>query len=122
MKQSQRDRKARQRRLRDRFSTILIAIMAVAMVITLTIVVGKRATVPSATSDYEGVIVDRWADYAESQYGSRPRLALVVESAGGKRFTVGVDPNVYESARVGMKIKSQSGQIVLIEPGASPNN
>lgn len=98
-----------------------MAILVIAMVVTLAILVGKRS-VPSANNDYEGVIVDRWADYAESQYGARPRLALVVESAGGKRFTVAVDPNVYESARVGMKIKSRSGQVVLIEPGASSNN
>jgi hypothetical protein len=121
MKQSQRDKKTRQRQLRDRFSAILLAILVIAMVVTLTIVVGKRAVVPSNTADYEGVIVDRWADYAESQYGSRPRLALVVESIDGKRFTVAVDPNVYESARVGMTIKNRAGQVVLIDRGSSSN-
>lgn len=122
MKQSQLDRKARQRRFQGRFSTILISIIVALMLAALALLVWNRLSVPVKPTDYEGVIVDRWADYAESQYGSRPRLALVVESTGGKRFTVNVDSNVYESARVGMKIKSRSGQIVLIEPGASPGN
>jgi hypothetical protein len=65
-------------------------------------------------TDFEGTIVDRWADYSETQEGSRPRLRLLVESQDGKRFTVKVDANVYESAKVGMRIKSKSGQIELI--------
>jgi hypothetical protein len=46
-------------------------------------------------------------------------LRLLVESQDHKRFTVKVDPNVYESAKVGMRIKSRAGQIVLIEPERS---
>lgn len=65
--------------------------------------------------DYDGRIVDRWADYTESDQGSRPRFRLAVESPDGKRFTVKVDANVYESARVGMRIKNRGGQVVLIE-------
>lgn len=66
-------------------------------------------------SDYEGKIVDRWADYSDSEQGSRPFFRLLVESNDGKRFTVRVDPSVYESAKVGMRIKSRSGQVVLID-------
>ena len=72
---------------------------------------GGRAT----TGDFEGKIVDRWADYSSTSQGARPFFRLVVESSEGKRFTVKVDPNVYESARVGMKIKGRSGQVVLID-------
>lgn len=72
---------------------------------------GGRAT----SSDYEGKIVDRWADYSNTTQGARPFFRLAVESNEGKRFTVRVDPNVYESARVGMRIKSRSGQVVLID-------
>src|SRR5215471_1664249 len=105
MKQAQRDKKARQRRFEGRFSTIVISIIVIMMFAGLALLVWNKSTVPVNTTDYEGIIVDRWADYAESREGSRPRLALVVESTPGKRFTVGVDPNVYDSARVGMKIK-----------------
>ena len=69
-------------------------------------------------ADYEGKIVDRWADYVETEQGSRPRFRVLVETDEGKRFPVRVDANVYESARVGMRIKSRSGQVVLIETAA----
>jgi hypothetical protein len=68
-------------------------------------------------TDYEGIIVDRWGYYNESQEGTRPRLRLVVETDDGKRLIVKVDPSVYESAKVGMRIKSRSGQVVLIDAG-----
>jgi hypothetical protein len=70
------------------------------------------------SSDYEGKIVDRWADQAPSTQTTQPYFRLVVESSDGKRFTVKVDPNVYDSARVGMRIRSKNGQVVLIEPNA----
>jgi hypothetical protein len=71
------------------------------------------------SSDYDGKIVDRWADYTQSTQGSQPFFRLVVESADGKRATVKVDSNIYESARVGMRIRSRKGQVVLID---SPNS
>lgn len=66
-------------------------------------------------ADYEGKIVDRWADYVETDEGSRPRFRLLVEESDGKRFPVRVEAIIYESARVGMRIKRRSGQVVLIE-------
>lgn len=79
---------------------------------------GGRAT----SSNYEGKIVDRWADYTQSTQGSQPYFRLLVESKDGKRFTVRVDSNTYESAKVGMRIKSKDGQVVLIDPGDSTGN
>lgn len=73
-------------------------------------------------SDYEGKIVDRWADYSNSQQGGSPFFRLLVESNEGKRFTVRVEPTVYESARVGMRIKSRSGQVVLIDSDQSQSD
>jgi len=69
----------------------------------------------AGNGDFEGRIVDRWAGYDESSQGARPYFRLRVESDDGKQFVVSVDANVYESARVGMRIKSRSGQVVLIE-------
>jgi hypothetical protein len=66
-------------------------------------------------TDFEGTIVDRYADYAETQEGSRPAFRLMVESETHERFKVRVDPGVYESAKVGMRIKSKSGKIELID-------
>ena len=83
--------------------------------VAVVVVVWQRINNPIAQGDYEGTIVDRWADYSESDQGAKPFFRLRVESQDGKRFTVKVDPNVYESARVGMRIKSRSGQVVLID-------
>ena len=66
-------------------------------------------------TDFEGTIVDRYADYAETQEGSRPAFRLMVESETHERFKVRVDPGVYESAKIGMRIKSKSGKIELID-------
>jgi hypothetical protein len=66
-------------------------------------------------TDFEGTIVDRYADYAETQEGSRPAFRLMVESENHERFKVKVEPAVYESAKIGMRIKSKSGKIELID-------
>ena len=68
-------------------------------------------------TDFEGTVVDRWADYSETQQGSRPRFRLVVESENHERFTLRVELGTYESAKVGMRIRSKSGQIELIDSG-----
>ena len=98
---------------KGKWATISAGVIIVVLLGALFFLIYPRRVAPTNT-DYEGTIVDRWADYAESDQGSRPRLRLVVESQDGKRFTVKVDPNVYESARVGMRIKSKAGQVVLI--------
>ena len=119
MKKAHREQKARRRRLFGVYSTAVVLSVLVVILLATLVVVWQKSTTPTQT-DYEGTIVDRWADYAESDQGSRPRLALVVESPDRTRFTIRVDSNVYESAKVGMRIKSRSGQIVLIEPQQEP--
>ena len=116
MKKAHREKNSAKRRLFGVYPTVVIlSVLVVAMLATLVAVVWQKSTTPVPT-DYEGTIVDRWADYAESEQGSRTRLALVVESPDRTRFTIRVEANDYESARVGMRIKSRGGQIVLIEP------
>jgi hypothetical protein len=98
---------------------IVLSLLIIALAAFL-LVAWRRFSSPAQT-DYEGRIVDRWAQQSGEAEGYRPILALVIESSDGKRFTLRVDPNVYESARVGMRIKSRSGQIVLIDQTSSPN-
>ena len=107
----QRDRRLFKRKL----STSLLGLLVVATLLTFAVVIWQKSTQPVNTSDYDGTIVDRWADYTQSEQGSRPYFRLLVESNDGKRFTVRVDSNIYESAKVGMRIKSKDGQVVLIE-------
>ncbi|PYS80464.1 MAG: hypothetical protein DMF70_10820 [Acidobacteria bacterium] len=119
MKKAHREEKAQRRRFFGVYTAVVLSVLVVAMLATLIAVVWQKSTTPVPT-DYEGTIVDRWADYAESDQGSRPRLALVVESPDRTRFTIRVEANVYASAKVGMRIKSRGGQIVLIEPQQKP--
>jgi len=115
MKKAQLEKNKSQRLIGDRVSTVILSLLILAMLAGLVLFVFQKSTAPARIADFEGTVVDRWADYAESDQGSRPRLALVIESSDGKRFTVGVEPAVYESARNGMRIKSKSGRIVLID-------
>jgi hypothetical protein len=99
-------------------STVIGGLLVFALFATLLLVAWQKSTQPArrlGIGDYDGIIVDRWGDYSETNEGSRPQFRLVVQSPDGKRFTVRVDANVYESARVGMGIKNRGGQIVLIE-------
>ena len=102
-----------------RFSTVVVAVVVVAMGITLGVIIWQKSTKPAVT-DYEGTIVNRWADMRETELGSRPRWVLLVENDSGARFTARVDANTYESARVGMRIKSRNGQIMLIASDNTP--
>jgi len=121
MKKAHLLRNANRRLFDAKLSTAVLSILIVAMLTTLAALVWQKSTQPVDTKDYDGRIVDRWADYAESDQGSRPRFRVLVESQDGKRFTVAVDANVYESAKVGMQIKSRAGQIVLIDSEKNPN-
>jgi len=94
--------------------------LIVFVVIAVLFVGWQKWTNPAQPADYEGRIVDRWADNSGAAESYQPRLALVIESTDGRRFTVKVDPNVYESARVGMRIRSRSGQVVLIDSEKNP--
>lgn len=97
-----------------------VAITAIASIAVLCLifwyVYGGRAT----NSDYDGKIIDRWADYSNSEHHPQPSFHLLVESNDGRQLRIKVEPTVYESARVGMRIRSRSGQIVLIETDQKP--
>ena len=104
----------------ERLTTAILGILIIAMAGILIALVWQQSTRPVA-NDYEGTIVDKWAKYAETSEGSRPLLHLVIEAEGGQRFTVRVNPNVYESARIGMRVRAKSGQIELVDPSQKAN-
>lgn len=101
---------------KERSGTIFWSAVLLVLAATLALLAWQHSN-RRVSTDYEGRVVDRWGDYSESQQGSRPRLRLLIETDDGKRFIVKVDPSVYESAKVGMRIKSRSGQVVLTETG-----
>ena len=79
------------------------------------LILGWQLANQQTRTDFEGTIVDRYADYSETEEGSRPAFRLMVESETHERFKVKVEPGVYESAKIGMRIKSKSGKIELID-------
>lgn len=117
MKNNQLRKNAERRVLKERLTTVIVSGLVLAMAATLVLLVWQKSK-QRANTDYEGRIVDRWIDYLETREGSRPRLRLLVETDDGKRTIVKVDPKIYESAKVGMRIKSRSGQVVLIDISA----
>jgi len=102
---------------KEKLLTVIVAGLVMVMVGTLALLVWQKGSQRVDTSDFDGRIVDRWAGYSESQTrGSEPYFRLSVEGDDGKRFTLKVDSGIYESAKVGMRIKRRAGEIVLSEP------
>lgn len=116
MKKAGLRKRAEQRLLKEKLLAVIAGAFVVVMVGWLVLLVWQKGNQRVDTSDFDGKIVDRWAGYAESDTrGSQPYFRLNIEGDNGKRFTLRVDPGVYESARVGMRIKRRSGQLVLID-------
>ena len=68
-----------------------------------------------SSAKYEGVIVEKWADYQETDDGSRPRFRLMLDLENGQRITIGVPSHLYNQARVGARIRKTSAGIELID-------
>jgi hypothetical protein len=120
MKKDQLNKEAEKRLLREKLFTLIGGVLVLAALGMLVLLVWQKGSQQVDTSDFDGRIVDRWAGYSESQTrGSQPYFRLSVAGDDGKQFTVKVDSSVYESAKVGMRIKRRAGQIVLIETGSN---
>lgn len=68
--------------------------------------------------EYQGRIVDRWAQYSESEQGSTPQFKLLVEGDDRNRFTVSVSPEIYERSKVGMRVKKNRNSGIVLTPEA----
>lgn len=115
MNRAQLFKNAAVRRYREKVATHVVGALIMVGVSALLLFAFWYSSSSGTPANYEGKVVDRWADYVETDLGSRPRFRLLIETDDGKRFPVKVDANVYESARVGMRIRSRAGQVVLIE-------
>lgn len=70
------------RLLREKFLPNIGRALLLVVLGALLLFAWQKATRSGETGDYEGRVVDRWADYIESNQGSRPRFRLLVESTG----------------------------------------
>ena len=96
------------------WATILVGLIVAAGVVAI-LFLSSHNWGRALGTDYEGTIVDRWADYSNSDQGAQPYFRLLIEDQSGKRMNVRVDSDTYELAKVGMRIKSRAGKVVLIE-------
>lgn len=77
----------------------------------------KQSRVESLPKEFEGRIVDKWAGTSESQEGSFPYYRVVVEVEGQTRYTVPVNPDIYQQAQVGTRLRrSEKGLEVIRAP------
>ena len=96
-----------------RFTILSVASICV-LIALFSIVAGKACNRPTTVGmDYEGVIVDRWAGYIESDLGARPYFRLLVEDDKRGRITVNIDADTYHRAQVGMRISRRKGTVEL---------
>ena len=65
-------------------------------------------------AEYEGVVVDKWARYSETDEGSVPIFRLLVELTNGQKLTIRVRPDLYNEAKVGSRIRKSSKGLELI--------
>ena len=99
---------------RDHRFTILSAASICLLLALFSIVAWKACNRPTTVGmDYEGVIVDRWAGYAESDLGSRPYFRLLIEDDNRGRITVNIDADTYHRAQVGMRVRRRKGKVEL---------
>jgi hypothetical protein len=70
----------------------------------LSLVLYQRAVKPLRI-EYESVIVDKSLDIYEDQTGSRIQLLLLIKDDEGRQFNVVADQELYERAKIGMRIK-----------------
>lgn len=68
MKKTQLRNNADQRLRREKLYNILGGALLIIVIASLVLLAWKGTTERVDTSDYEGVIVDRWADYSEPQH------------------------------------------------------
>ena len=64
-------------------------------------------------------MVDKWASYTQSEQGSRPYFRLVVEGDNKTRFAVSVSADIYERAKVGMRVKKTEDGVELMTDESS---
>jgi hypothetical protein len=87
------------------------------------VIAWNRCSRPATvTGDYEGVIVDRWAGYSESDEGSKPYFRLLIEDENRRRLTVKIDADTYHRSRVGMRVSNRKGKIALGNQNTKPDD
>ena len=75
-----------------------------------------------AVTDYQGVVLDRWAGYRPSEQGDVAYFKLLIEREDKEKTTVNVDAETYNRIQIGMKVRSIRGKLEVIEPPKKPDH
>lgn len=86
----------------------LVIVVGCLMLVMFGIYKLKRSAASSLPQEYEGMIVDKWAGYNESEQGSSPYFRLTVEVQAKGRLVVPVDRELYGRAQVGMRLRKST--------------
>ncbi|MBV9926555.1 MAG: hypothetical protein JOZ96_16160 [Acidobacteria bacterium] len=116
MKWTRRFRKARAREDGPRERAEWGALLALVLVMAALVFVyayPRLTRPPLAQRDFEGRVVEKFVALGESQIGSRTFPRLGVETANGARFNVAVTDEMYQRARVGMRVSRHRGELIL---------
>ena len=64
--------------------------------------------------NFEGIIVDKWINFSETQQGSYAYRVISVKTDKDTQIKINVDTETYERAQVGNRIKRDSNGITII--------
>jgi|GEM_PF-2851200 hypothetical protein len=114
-----RTRRIRNEDLEERVWTPRTILWLVAILICVTAVLWSvymfRSTNPGPfRQEYEGQIVEKWADYSHSEQGSQPYFRLLVKGPDSQQFSVSVSSEIYDRARVGMFVRKTDAGVELL--------
>jgi hypothetical protein len=97
---------------------ILLAFALTALMI-LGFILNRRQRFTSSgiyRREYEGRIVEKFLIPHDSPLGSSATRAFLITGRGGEKFQVIASPDIYDSAKVGMWVKSSKTGIELSWP------
>ncbi len=92
----------------------LLSILIVVSLLIFAVIKVNQARLESIPKEFEGRIVDKWAGFSETEYGSYPYYRVVVEIDGKPRIEVPVNKELYDQAQVGMRLKRSDKGLQII--------
>ena len=86
------------------------------------LILAYRQQLTPVRENYQGLVVDKWMGFTQSDEGSFPYYRLLVERENGERIKVRVDYDEYQQARVGMWVTKNQGILEFSTPPVSIRN
>jgi hypothetical protein len=96
---------------REKVEVLIAGVLMLGLLIAVAIMIYQRSTSTGPfRSEYKGKIIDKRISVVETNEGSRFAKELIVEEAGGGRFTVSVTQEIYDRAKPGMLIQKTAAK------------